>query len=154
AAVQMIRQTQRLRDLFRNDPGDPPVMDVTSIVELESGERIECREPGFVWYEERPRRWWQFWRWSAARGTSPCEVIPMGNEANLVANNSPRPVGIPPDEEPTYEDEDCLAYAKWTIPILWVSLFVEDDLKFFESIEGDCLAPVTSLRKARLNWSR
>jgi len=61
AAVQMIRETQRLRDLVRNDPADPPVMDVTSIVELESGE-AESREPGFVWYEERPKRWWQFWR--------------------------------------------------------------------------------------------
>jgi hypothetical protein len=62
AAVQMIRETQRLRDLVRNEPGDPPVMHVTSIVELESGDEIEDREPGFVWYEERPRRWWQFWR--------------------------------------------------------------------------------------------
>ncbi len=62
AAVQMIRETQRLRDLVRNDPGDPPLMDVTSIDELQAGERIENREPGFVWYEERPRRWWQFWR--------------------------------------------------------------------------------------------
>lgn len=61
-AVQMIRQTQRLRDLVRNDPGDPPVMDVTSIVEVVSGEEVESREPGFVWYGERPRRWWQFWR--------------------------------------------------------------------------------------------
>jgi hypothetical protein len=78
----------------------------------------------------------------------------MGDAAYLVANNSPRPVGTPPDQEPTYEDEDCMAYAKWTIPILWISLFVEDDLKVFESIDGDCLAPVTSLRKARLNWSR
>jgi hypothetical protein len=62
AAVQMIRETQRLRDIVRNDSGDPPVMDVTSIVELESFEGIENREPGFVWYEERPKRWWQFWR--------------------------------------------------------------------------------------------
>jgi hypothetical protein len=62
AAVQMIHETRRLRDLVRNDPGDPPMMDVTSIVELESDEGIENREPGFVWYEERPRRWWQFRR--------------------------------------------------------------------------------------------
>jgi acetolactate synthase regulatory subunit len=62
AAVQMIRETQRLRDLVRNDLGDPPVMDVISIVELVSDEGIESREPGFVWHEERPRYWWQFWR--------------------------------------------------------------------------------------------
>jgi hypothetical protein len=62
AAVQMIRQTQRLGDLVRNDPDDLPVMDVTSIVDLESIEEYESRETGFVWYEERPRRWWQFWR--------------------------------------------------------------------------------------------
>ena len=35
-----------------------------------------------------------------------------------------------------------------------VSLFVEEDLKVFESIDGECLAPVTSLRKARSNWSK
>jgi hypothetical protein len=62
AAVQMIRETQRLRDLVRNDPDDPPVMDVTSIVELETNDGVEDRQPGFVWYEERPSRWWQFWR--------------------------------------------------------------------------------------------
>jgi hypothetical protein len=62
AAVQMIRQTQRLRDLVRNAPDDPPVMDVTSIIELASFDGIENLEQGFVWYEERPKRWWQFWR--------------------------------------------------------------------------------------------
>lgn len=62
AAIQMIRETQRLRELVRNDPGDPPVMDVTSIAGPEAGEQIEDRESGFVWYEERLRRWWQFWR--------------------------------------------------------------------------------------------
>jgi hypothetical protein len=62
AAVQMIRETQRVRDLVCNDPADPPVMDVTSIIELESGEEIESRETGFVWYEEKPIRWWESWR--------------------------------------------------------------------------------------------
>jgi hypothetical protein len=62
AAVEVIRKTQRLRDLVRNGPDDPPIMDVTSITELESSEAVGNREPGFVCYEESPKRWWQFWR--------------------------------------------------------------------------------------------
>jgi hypothetical protein len=60
-AVQITRETQRVRDLVQNAPGDPPVMDVTSVVELASFDGIENLEPGIVWYEERPRHWWQFW---------------------------------------------------------------------------------------------
>ena len=48
AAVQMIRDTQRLRDLVRNAPDDPPVMDVTSVIELASLDGIENLEPGFM----------------------------------------------------------------------------------------------------------
>lgn len=62
AAVRMIRETQRLRDLVRNPPDDPPFMDVTSIDEIESLPPTEEREPGFLWYDENPRRWWRFWR--------------------------------------------------------------------------------------------
>jgi hypothetical protein len=62
AAVQMIRETQRLRDLVRNTSDDPPVMDVTSVIELGSFDRIRSLKPGFAWYEDRPRRWWQFWK--------------------------------------------------------------------------------------------
>jgi hypothetical protein len=62
SAVQMIRDTQRLRDLVRNAHDDPPVMDVIGITEMESFDGIENLELGFVWYEQRPRRWWQFWR--------------------------------------------------------------------------------------------
>ena len=62
AAIQRIRETQHLRDSVRNSPDDRPVMDVTLIAELESFDGIANREQGFVWYEENPRRWWQFWR--------------------------------------------------------------------------------------------
>ena len=62
SAVQMIRETQKLRDLVRNTPDDPPFMDVTSVIELASFDGIANLEPGIVWYEERPRRWWQFWK--------------------------------------------------------------------------------------------
>jgi hypothetical protein len=61
-AVEMIRTTQRLRELVRNGPDDPPIMDVTEIAELESFNKIENMEPGFIWYEEKPKRWWQFWK--------------------------------------------------------------------------------------------
>jgi hypothetical protein len=57
-AVQMIRETQRLRELVRNAPD----MDVIGITEMESVDGTGSREPGFAWYEERPKRWWQFWR--------------------------------------------------------------------------------------------
>jgi hypothetical protein len=60
--VQLIRETQTLRDLVRNALDDPPFMDVTAVSELESFDGIVNLEPGFGWYEERPRRWWQFWR--------------------------------------------------------------------------------------------
>jgi hypothetical protein len=56
SAVQMLRDTKRLRDLVRNEPDDPPVMDVTSIVELGSDGANVDRRPGLVWYEENPRR--------------------------------------------------------------------------------------------------
>ncbi len=62
AAVQMIRDTQRCRDLVRNAPGDHPVMDVTSVIEVESFDGIEDHDPGFAWYVERSKRWWQFWK--------------------------------------------------------------------------------------------
>ncbi len=80
--------------------------------------------------------------------------VPLGDAASLIANNSSRPAGLTPDEEPNYKDEHCLAFAKWTIPILWLSPFVGTDLKTFESIDGDCLGPVTSLASARSNWLR
>jgi hypothetical protein len=62
AAVQMIRETRRLRDILRNTSDNPPVMDVVQIVELNSFDGIEERKPGFVWHPENPRRWWQFWK--------------------------------------------------------------------------------------------
>jgi hypothetical protein len=62
AAVRMMRETQRLRDLVRNTSDDPPVMDVVQVVGLDSFNGVENREPGFVWYPESPRRWWQFWK--------------------------------------------------------------------------------------------
>lgn len=62
AAVDAIRRTEGLRAIVRNPSDDPPIMDVTEIVELESFDDVETLEPGFVWYEESPRRWWQFWK--------------------------------------------------------------------------------------------
>ena len=61
SAVQMIRDDQELRDLVLNDKNDPPVMDVEEIAEIESAD-ASPEQPGRVWYEMNPRRWWQFWR--------------------------------------------------------------------------------------------
>lgn len=62
AAVGMIRATQRLREVVRNPPADPPSIDVTQIDALEASDEADEGEPGFIWYEENPRRWWQFWK--------------------------------------------------------------------------------------------
>lgn len=61
-AVEMIREAEPLRELVRNTPDDPPIMDVTQIVELECLDGTEDQEPGFIWYKETPKRWWQFWK--------------------------------------------------------------------------------------------
>src|SRR5215475_6022537 len=59
AAVQMLREDQELRDLVQNEPGDPPVMDVIGITEVESFDGLPAHM-GRVWYPVNPRRWWQF----------------------------------------------------------------------------------------------
>ena len=61
AAVQMIRDDQDLRALVQNDRTDPPVIDVIEISELESFDGVE-NQPGRIWYDMNPKRWWQFWR--------------------------------------------------------------------------------------------
>ena len=61
AAVQKVRETERLRQLVRNAPNDPPVMDVDAIVELSADAELPP-DTGFIFYEMNPRRWWQFWR--------------------------------------------------------------------------------------------
>lgn len=60
-AVQMIREEKKLRDTILNEKTDPPIMHVLEILELdpESHEEIQ---PGFIFYEMNPKKWWQFWR--------------------------------------------------------------------------------------------
>ena len=52
-AVEMIRKAEPLRELVRNTPEDPPILDVTQIVELECLDGTEDQEPGFIWYRNR-----------------------------------------------------------------------------------------------------
>lgn len=61
AAVQMLREQEGLRELVQNPPDDPPIMDVTRIVEAEF-DAATVQQPGLVWYLERRKRWWQFWK--------------------------------------------------------------------------------------------
>ncbi len=61
-AVEMLRSTEDLRSAAQNSPDDPPVMDVTDIAEVESFDMEGDQQPGFIWYEENPKRWWQFWK--------------------------------------------------------------------------------------------
>ncbi|HEX5446603.1 MAG TPA: hypothetical protein VFW87_22485 [Pirellulales bacterium] len=50
------------RALVKNQPDDPPVIDVTEIAELEAADDGTLEQPGRIWYEMNPKRWWQFWR--------------------------------------------------------------------------------------------
>lgn len=61
AAVQMLRDDEELRGIVLNEETDPPVMDVTKIVELAPTVDLPS-QPGRVWYEMNPKRWWQIWR--------------------------------------------------------------------------------------------
>ncbi len=62
AAVQAVRQTQRLRAVVRNASDDPPTMDVTRMMEVDPAAPRGDLETGFIWYDESPKRWWQFWK--------------------------------------------------------------------------------------------
>jgi hypothetical protein len=62
AAVEMPRNDRELRPLVKNQIGDPPVIDVTEIVELDAPSDQSFEQPGHVWYEMNPKRWWQLWR--------------------------------------------------------------------------------------------
>jgi hypothetical protein len=48
-AVRVIRETRRLRELVRNAPDDPPLLDVTAVTELDY---YDDRVLGLAWYPE------------------------------------------------------------------------------------------------------
>ncbi|WP_439625155.1 hypothetical protein [Gemmata sp.] len=53
AAIQLLRQTQKLRDLVRNTRDDPPRMDVEGLCEYESGPVPPLAvEPSFIWFPD------------------------------------------------------------------------------------------------------
>jgi hypothetical protein len=62
-AVGALRQESRIRDTVLNlrTESDPPVMDVESVTEV-AAEEVPAITPGVAWYDEEPKRWWQFWR--------------------------------------------------------------------------------------------
>jgi hypothetical protein len=62
AAVQAVRRTQRLRDVVKNSSDDPPTMEVTRMREVDPAAPRADLETGFIWYDESPKRWWQFWK--------------------------------------------------------------------------------------------
>jgi hypothetical protein len=62
AAVELLRSTEKLRLSVKNSPDDPPVMDVTEIAEVATFDIEDDQQPGFIWYDENPKRWWQFWK--------------------------------------------------------------------------------------------
>lgn len=60
-AVEMLRKDSELRALVKNRPDDRPVMDITEVAMLHDLDD-EVEQPGRVWYEMNPKRWWQLWR--------------------------------------------------------------------------------------------
>ena len=60
-AVQMLRDDRELRPLVKNEPGDPPEMEVMEMAELDSFDGVE-QPTGRLWVPMNPKRWWQFWR--------------------------------------------------------------------------------------------
>ncbi|HEY1068137.1 MAG TPA: hypothetical protein VGE52_18585 [Pirellulales bacterium] len=60
-AKQMLLDDPELAALVKNVPGDPPAMDVVEVVEAGVFPNT-TEQPGRVWYEMKPKRWWQFWR--------------------------------------------------------------------------------------------
>jgi hypothetical protein len=66
AAIQMLREHQRLRGIIKNSVDDPPMMHLEELTEIEVPNPIE---PGLTWYPEKTARWWQIWkrgRWSGS----------------------------------------------------------------------------------------
>lgn len=55
AAIGTVRETQRLRELVRNGPEDPPILEVEKRVELDAGTPTDDCPTGFIWYEDSPR---------------------------------------------------------------------------------------------------
>ena len=61
AAVQVLREDQKLRSLVQNAPEDRPTLAVEEIWEID--EREEHPPTGFIFYLMEPaKRWWQFWK--------------------------------------------------------------------------------------------
>jgi hypothetical protein len=60
-AMQMLRDDEGLRELVQNPADDPPTMRIDDTYEIERHEDFEDAE-GFIWFEMKPKRWWQFWR--------------------------------------------------------------------------------------------
>lgn len=61
-AVRLVRETERLRAVVRNPPDDPPTLEINEMFEYATPEDAQEAETGFIWFPERSRRWWQFWR--------------------------------------------------------------------------------------------
>ena len=54
--MQMLRETEKLRNMVQNTKEDPPEMYMTEIEEIESFDQIEEMEPGFIWYKEQEKK--------------------------------------------------------------------------------------------------
>lgn len=60
-AVQAVRDDDEIRALVKNDASDPPVIDVSEIIELQSLDGVN-QSQGRIWYAVKSKRWWEFWK--------------------------------------------------------------------------------------------
>lgn len=60
-AVQTIRDDEEIHALIKNAETDPPVIDVSEIIELRSIDGAN-QSQGRIWYAMQVKRWWQFWK--------------------------------------------------------------------------------------------
>jgi hypothetical protein len=60
AAVRMIQDDESLSEMIQNSATDPPAINVEGISEIDAAD--VGTQPGRIWYEMSPKRWWQFWK--------------------------------------------------------------------------------------------
>lgn len=60
-AMKLLREDEKLRGITENTPDDPPTMRVDETYEIDKREDFDDAA-GFIWFEMKPKRWWQFWR--------------------------------------------------------------------------------------------
>jgi hypothetical protein len=60
SVLPLLRDDPELANLLMNETVDPPMINIINVTEIESFD--EMPNKGQIWYDMKPKRWWQFWR--------------------------------------------------------------------------------------------